>query len=85
MITEKGERSPQPTDIFNRHYEGGLGHPQEGKYVVSAASLDAEGNPTGGGFVASFDDLELAKKCMADIRAINPNHKPRVIPAEHLE
>jgi hypothetical protein len=78
---QKGESEPiQQVDIFNRHYEGSMGY-QGGRWVVSAASLDAEGKAVGGGIVSTFDDLELAKKCMTEIRTVNPNHKPTVVSA----
>jgi hypothetical protein len=65
-------------DIFNKSYEGGLGHPQEGKYSIWATKLGADNKGIGGGWVESFDKLDEAKKCKEEIEKINPDHKPEI-------
>jgi hypothetical protein len=71
-------------DIFNKSYEGGLGDPQEGKYIVTATKLSADGKEIGGGWVESFDDFGLAEKCKEEIEKINPNHKPEIIEQQSI-
>jgi hypothetical protein len=65
-------------DIFNKSYEGGLGGPQEGKYIVIATKLSVDGKEIGGGWVESFNELWQAEKCKEEIEKINLNHEPKI-------
>lgn len=65
-------------DIFNATYEGGLGHPQKGKFKVWATNLTGNGKINGGGWVESFNRREDAENCKKTIEVINSNHEPKI-------
>jgi len=73
-----GKKKQKSVDIFKMEFEGNLGHPQQGNYRVTAAALDANGNPCGGGWVASFNDHNQAIACRQKILAVDPRHNPTI-------
>jgi len=72
------EQTPNTTleEILEQDYEGQVDN--NGKYVVTCASLSESGEVIpGGGAVAFFNESELAAKCVRKIREENPNLNPR--------
>jgi len=59
---DEGEFSnPTENMILRMKYQGGLGSPQKGKFMVMATFLDMNGKPKGGGWIESFNSEGDAK------------------------
>ncbi|MBU1623350.1 hypothetical protein KKF04_04750 [Patescibacteria group bacterium] len=76
MDIERKGHFPDP-DIFARKYNGQTAHIQEGKFHVHAATI-RNGEPTGGGLVASFNKEEDAQACVEEINGVNPKHDAKI-------
>jgi len=51
---------------------------QTGHFVVLSSVLNADGEATGGGVVATFNDWDCALACFNQINEWNPNFEPRI-------
>ncbi|MFC1599524.1 hypothetical protein ACFL3T_00665 [Patescibacteria group bacterium] len=64
-------------DPFIMMYKGEV-KPQTGDFYVTANSLDNDGNPSGGGLVATFDNWENAEACLDKLMEWNPAYDPEI-------
>ena len=76
--THQPSENSAAIDIFSREFDNAVAF-QEGKYIVTAHSIDpTTDEANGGGIVANFVNINDANACFDEIMGINPLFDPRL-------